>query len=93
MVPLQIITLIMDLFSNLKTGSGVLHIPDITIFDVTIISRTDFDLGSYFNDFLNKVGKYAYPDVYYVCTDVLIIFMLVNFCRKKYNSITTGVEN
>lgn len=80
--PIELLKDIVTLFSNLDSGTGLITIPEVVLFDVNVIPATSFDLGKVFSDILGD--KYQ---LYYSFVDVIFICLFLNYLINAFKSV------
>mgnify|MGYP003295845058 CR=1 FL=1 len=84
-LPFDILISLLEKFSNLSSGDGIIHIPNIEFMNQTLIPQYDYNLKA---DVTNLMGEYY--DLYYMITDVIIYSLLLNLARKKFEEVVGG---
>lgn len=87
--PFSLLITLLNKFLNISSGSGIIHIPDISINNWHIISAVDFNLK---NTVTTALGTTSY-DLYLAFVDVVIIVLLVNYARKMFDEVVGGHTN
>lgn len=80
--PVELLKDIVTLFANLDSGTGLITIPEVVLFDVNVIPATSFDLGKAFSDILGD--KYQ---LYYSFVDVIFICLFLNYLINAFKSV------
>ena len=83
--PFTIIVRVLNCYANLGNGSGLINIPSYSFMGVNLWSSTTYDLKGAMSSILG-----SYYSIYYAFVDCIIIFLFINFCLKKFNSIVGG---
>lgn len=79
-------TRVVDTVSSLNTSIAVMNIPDLKIFDVTLIQAFTFDFNSIVeNDTLRMIYN-----IYLIVMDVILSLWLVHLSRKIFADIFGG---
>lgn len=87
--PFSLLITLLNKFLGISSGSGIIHIPDISINNWHIISALDFNLK---NIIVTALGSTSY-NLYLSFVDVVVIVLLVNYARKMFDEVVGGHTN
>lgn len=84
--PFELLIYLLNCFLNIGGGSGIIHIPNVDIVHIGhIFNATSINLKEMIS---NALGSYY--DLYFMFVDCIIVLLIVNYAKKKFNDVVGG---
>lgn len=85
MLPIDIIIDLFNGIMNINEGDGIIHIQEIKYMDVVLVQKQDYNLKNVIVEVMGNVY-----DIYYLFVDMILLSMVLNMARKKFDEIIGG---